>query len=408
MTATDDPEVNRAAFEEARAAGIWINAADVPSHCDFIMPSILRRGDLSVAISTSGRSPALAVRLRQQIARMIGPEYARLVEVLHEARQRIRERVSDPGRRRELQYRLVDSDLLELVRHGNSEAIRARVEEAIGEDSRPAHASPRGIVYIVGAGPGDPGLITVRGLDRLRRADVVLHDRLIGSGLLESASPHAEVIDVGKRAGDQGRMQRFIEDTMVRRAREGEIVCRLKGGDPFVFGRGGEEARALTAASIPYEIVPGVTSAIAAPAAAGIPLTHRDYAHSFLVMTGSRAERARPEEWAGASELLRVGGTLVVMMGLAHLEAIVERLRSAGCPDRTPAAIVSRGTLPDQDVLVGTLATIASSHGGPVSPGVVVFGEVVREREKLAELARAAAGGAESAAGSLNRRISPE
>jgi uroporphyrin-III C-methyltransferase / precorrin-2 dehydrogenase / sirohydrochlorin ferrochelatase len=379
MAATDDTRVNRKVWSEAREKGIWVNVADDPRHCDFIMPSILRRGDLSIAVSTSGRSPALAVRLRQRIGRMIGREYARLVEVLEEARDRVRDRVADPATRRRLLYRLVDSDLPAHVRHGNDAAVRRQIDAILdGSDAA------GGMVYIVGAGPGDPGLITVRGLECLHAADVVLHDRLISPELLEAVTPGAEVIDVGKRAGDQGRMQAFIEETMIRKAREGAVVCRLKGGDPFVFGRGGEEAQRLTEEAIPFEIVPGVTSATSAPAAAGIPLTHRDIAHSFLVMTGSRARNASPGEWAGAAALLGVGGTVVVMMGLAHVESIVGRLREAGCSETIPAAVVSRGTLPDQTVWVGTLGTIASGPMPP-SPGVIVFGEVVTERGKLGE-----------------------
>lgn len=380
MSATDDSAVNHAVWEEASQKGIWVNVADDPAHCDFIMPSILRRGDLSIAVSTSGRSPALAVRLRQRLGRLIGPEYARLVEMLDEARETVRERVPDPAVRKRLLYRLVDSDLPVRVRYGNDAAIRLYIDTILdGPD-----AGTAGVVYIVGAGPGDPGLITVRGLECLHAADVVLHDRLISSELLGAVTPGAEVIDVGKRPGDQGRMQAFIEDTMIRKAREGAVVCRLKGGDPFVFGRGGEEAERLTEEAIPYEIVPGVTSATAAAAAAGIPVTHRDIAHSFLVMTGSRARAASPREWAGAAALLGVGGTVVVMMGLAHVESIVRRLREAGCSEETPAALVSRGTLPDQEVRVGTLGTIAAGPMPP-SPGVIVFGEVVAERGRLEE-----------------------
>lgn len=384
MAATDEASVNHKVWEEASQKGILVNVADDPAHCDFIMPSILRRGDLSIAVSTSGRSPALAVRLRQRIARMIGPEYARLLEVLDEARERVRERVADPATRRRLLYRLVDSDLPVHVRYGNDAAIRRHIEALLdGADASEAGTAD-GIVYVVGAGPGDPGLITVRGLECLHAADVVLHDRLINPELLDAVTPGAEVIDVGKRAGDQGRMQAFIEDTMIRKARAGAVVCRLKGGDPFVFGRGGEEAQRLTEEAIPYEIVPGVTSATSAAAAAGIPVTHRDIAHSFLVMTGSRARNARSEEWAGAAALLGVGGTVVVMMGLAHVESIVDRLREAGCSEDTPAALVSRGTLPDQEVRVATLGTIAAGPMPP-SPGVIVFGEVVAERGRLEE-----------------------
>ena len=248
--------------------------------------------------------------------------------------------------------------------------------------------SRSGIVYIVGAGPGDPGLITVRGLECLRQADVVLHDRLIDARMLAEARGDAVVIDVGKRVGDGGKMQRFIYDLMVQHSREGRRVCRLKGGDPFVFGRGGEEALFLTEAGVPFEIVPGVSSAIAAPGAADIPITHREHAHSFMVMTGSRAAEASPEEWSGAQSLIAGGGTLVVLMGLSRIDAIAARLRDRGCPDRTPAAVVSRATFPDQETRVGTLADIVDRTEGMESPAVLIFGPAVLERARLAAAAK--------------------
>ena len=244
----------------------------------------------------------------------------------------------------------------------------------------------QGIVYIVGAGPGDPGLITVRGLECVRRADVVLHDRLIDRGLLAEARTDTELIDVGKRPGDRGAMQNYIQDLMIERARKGQVVCRLKGGDPFVFGRGGEEARVLTEAGLSFEIIPGVTSAIAAPAAAGIPVTHRDTAHSFMVMTGSRADEASLGEWEGACSLIEGNGTLVVLMGLSRLSSIVRRLSEAGCPTDTPAAVVSKGTLQDQETRTGTLADIVALSDGVPSPAVIVVVPVVEEGRRLERL----------------------
>src|SRR2546423_15656569 len=190
---------------------------------------------------------------------------------------------------------------------------------------------PLGTVYIVGAGPGNPDLITVRGLTCLRQADVVLHDRLIDLHLLEEAKPEAEVISVGKEAGEENLQQEHIHWLMIQKARGGKDVCRLKGGDPFVFGRGGEEARALSDAGIPFEIVPGVSSAIAVPAYAGIPVTHRDHAHSFMVIAGSRSLDLESGEWLAAAAMIQAGGTVVVLMGLRRLQAIVESLFERQC-----------------------------------------------------------------------------
>src|SRR5712691_2697638 len=188
-----------------------------------------------------------------------------------------------------------------------------------------------GTVYIVGAGPGNPDLITVRGLTCLREADVVLHDRLIDLHLLEEARPEAEIINVGKEAGDEALQHEHLQWLMIMKAREGKNVCRLKGGDPFVFGRGGEEARALAEAAIPFEIVPGVSSAIAVPAYAGIPVTHRDQAQSFMVITGSRSHDLESPQWLAAAALVKAGGTVVVMMGLSRLRAIAEHLVASEC-----------------------------------------------------------------------------
>ncbi len=387
LTATDDEEVNASVWKESRDRGIPVNVADDPDKCDFIVPAVVERGDLTVAISTNGKSPALAARLRRRISGMLGLEYGRYLNVLDGVRDRLKAANLGFERKRRAMYRLIDSDLERLVRESDDAAVERRIVDAIrkaGEDPQPRESM--GKVLIVGAGPGDPELITVRGLECIRSADVVLHDRLIDKRLLDEVSPGAEVIDVGKRPGDQDRMQKIIHASMVEHARQGRIVCRLKGGDPFVFGRGGEEARALIEEDVPFEIISGVTSAIAVPAAAGIPLTHRDAAHAFMVMTGSRANNAAEEEWSGAASLIEGGGTLVVLMALAHLSTIVDRLRASGCPAATPAAVVSRGTFHDQTVRVGTLEDIRERMGGIVSPAIAVFGNVVLERTKLEEL----------------------
>src|SRR5437870_6168594 len=223
---------------------------------------------------------------------------------------------------------------------------------------------PFGVVYIVGAGPGNPDLITVRGLMCLREADVVLHDRLIDLHLLEEARPDAEIVNVGKEPYDdnieniESIQQKHIQWLMIEKAREGKNICRLKGGDPFVFGRGGEEARALAEAGIPFEIVPGVSSAIAVPAYAGIPVTHRDYAHSFMVIAGSRSHDLQSPQWLAASQLVKAGGTVIVLMGLSRLAAIVAQLLSNECDPATPVALISRGTYLIQDCRTETLAGI--------------------------------------------------
>jgi uroporphyrin-III C-methyltransferase len=235
----------------------------------------------------------------------------------------------------------------------------------------------RSMVYIVGAGPGDPELITVKGLRCLRESDVVLHDRLVSTGLLTLARGDATLIDVGKRFGHEDRQQPEIHRLMIEFAQQGKTVCRLKGGDPFIFGRGGEEAAALTAAGIPFEIVPGVSSVTAAAVAAGFPLTHRNLNHGFLVITGSRSVSFDAAEWSAARTLLKSGGTVIVFMGLVRLEAIVANLIHCGCSPDIPAALISRATWPDEETRTGTLRSIHQKSEGLRSPALLILGNVV-------------------------------
>lgn len=238
----------------------------------------------------------------------------------------------------------------------------------------------RGIVYLVGAGPGDPRLITVLGLDRLRQAEVVIYDRLVSERLLDEAPAAAERIFVGKSPGEHSCKQEEINDLLLRHARMGRIVVRLKGGDPFVFGRGSEEAMACAEAGIPWEIVPGVSSAISVPALAGIPVTHRELAAGFAVVTGHCAEGDR-QDWAA---LARVE-TLIVLMGLSRLPEISAALLVHGRGGETPVAAIAQGSLPGERIVVGTLATIAGdvARVGLKAPATIVVGEVVRMRERL-------------------------
>jgi uroporphyrinogen III methyltransferase/synthase len=242
----------------------------------------------------------------------------------------------------------------------------------------------RGIVFLVGAGPGDPGLLTVRGLELLRSADVVVYDRLVNPSLLDHAPPGARRVYAGKRAGGHGWSQERTTALLVAEARAGRRVVRLKGGDPFVFGRGGEEAEALAAAGIPFEVVPGVTAAVAVPAYAGIPLTHREVASSFAVITGHEG-CGRPDARVDWARLATAADTLVVLMGLSALPEIVARLRAHGRAAETPVALIRWGTTPAQETLTGTLGDIvARARAASVEPPVVVvIGEVVALRASL-------------------------
>ncbi|HZJ24965.1 MAG TPA: uroporphyrinogen-III C-methyltransferase [Anaerolineales bacterium] len=244
----------------------------------------------------------------------------------------------------------------------------------------PDDLSPtNGIVYIVGGGPGDPGLITVKGLDCLRCADVVLYDRLASPELLHETQPHAELIDVGKEPKLQRRSQAEINSLLIEKARDGKLVVRLKGGDPFVFGRGGEECQALTAAGVRYEVVPGVSSAIAVPAYAGIPVTQRGVTTAFTVVAGHTGGSESDIDWAGISHI----GTIVFLMGVEHMSDIVHQLIAHDRSSDTPVAVIQEGTTRNQLVLVGTLANIVQKAESIRPPAIVIVGEVVNLHEQI-------------------------
>ena len=376
IAATDDRAANRAVWVEAEARGVLLNAVDDLPYCSFIAPSIHRQGDVAIAVSTAGKSPALAVRLRERIGRLVGPEYATLLELLGELRAELARRVPDARARTRLWYRIVDSDAIESVRRGDIAGARARIDRLVGAAEQP-ETRGAGIVYIVGAGPGDPALITRRGLERLRGAEVVVYDRLVHPDLLEEAPPWAERIFVGKRPGSEGHAlpQEQINALLIETARSGRVVVRLKGGDPFVFGRGAEECEALRGAGVPYDVVPGVTSAIAAPGAAGIPVTHRRYASAFAVVAGHECDEASDLDWDALARL----PALVFLMGLRALPEIAARLIAHGMSEQTPAAVIASATLPEQRTVTGTLATLAErvEAAGLEAPATLVVGNVV-------------------------------
>ena len=377
IAASDDRAVNEAAWAEAERVGVPLNAVDDLEHCSFIAPAIHREGDITVAVSTGGKSPALAVRLRQRIARLVGRAEARLCALLGELRPELAGRVPDARARTALWYEIVDSDVIEFVRRGDIEGARGRIEELLGPHPlSPAPFGKGGTVYLVGAGPGDPGLITAQGLELLRSAEVLVYDRLVSPALVAAAPASAERVFVGKQPHETGTRQQDINALLVDRARRGRTVVRLKGGDPFVFGRGAEECEALRAAGVPFQVIPGVTSATAVPAAAGIPVTHRRVASAFAVVAGHECDGRSDLDWEALARM----PTLVVLMGLSALPDIVARLRAQGMAPDTPAAVIASGTLPEQRSVVGTLDGIADlvARAGLEPPATVVIGEVVR------------------------------
>jgi uroporphyrin-III C-methyltransferase/precorrin-2 dehydrogenase/sirohydrochlorin ferrochelatase len=350
--ATDNRQLNARVAADARALGIPVLAVDDVPNCDFIAPATVRRGDLSVAISTAGRSPAMARRTRELLEAALPPFWGNLLDVAAAARERLggARSVIEPDRwqaalQGEVEY-LASLGALEEA----TDLLQKKLERSLFEPV----ASARGLVSLVGAGPGDPDLLTLKALRRLRSADVVVYDRLVGDAVLEYASPSAERIDVGKRPGVNGTTQAAIDALLVDLAQHGRRVVRLKGGDPFVFGRGGEEALALARAGVDFEVVPGISSALAAPAAAGIPVTHRGLSASVTIVNGHDADQ---HDWEA---LARGSGTLVFLMAVEHLETIVARLLAHGRSSCEPAALIEWATLPRQRVLAVPLSEIAS------------------------------------------------
>jgi uroporphyrin-III C-methyltransferase/precorrin-2 dehydrogenase/sirohydrochlorin ferrochelatase len=379
IAATDDTATNALVFEEAEELETLLCSVDDVEHCHFAAPATVRRGDFLVTISTAGKAPALAKRLRAELEARFGEDWGALVDMLSEARSEAlalgaRECGFEEWSRR--WSKALDQDLLTLVSDGRIEDAKGRVVRVLlGEPS--AGSQEPGKVWLVGAGPGDPELLTMRGRRALDAADVVIHDRLVHPALV-SGRP---AIYAGKQAGNHHMNQQEVNSLLVRLARKGKTVVRLKGGDPFVFGRGAEEAEALAAAGIPFEVVPAPTSALATLATAGIPATDRRLAHSVAIVTGhrSRDQAVKLRELAGAAD------TIVVLMGLAGIATIAAELIAGGRAPATPAAIIENGTLPEQRVIESTLAElpVAASEAAVQSPATIVIGEVVGLRDRL-------------------------
>jgi uroporphyrin-III C-methyltransferase/precorrin-2 dehydrogenase/sirohydrochlorin ferrochelatase len=366
--ATDDRALNARVATEARSLGVPVLAVDDVPNCDFIAPALVRRGDVTVAISTSGRSPAMARRTRERLDSALPAYWGDLLDVAAAARDRLggTRSVIEPDR----WQTSLDGDVERLAEAGALEEatdlLVTKLEHTLFEPA----ASAAGLVSLVGAGPGDPDLLTLRAVQRLQAAEVVVYDRLVNPSVLDYAPPTAECIDVGKTPGGGGPTQSEINARLVQFAREGRRVVRLKGGDPLVFGRGGEEALALARAGVAFEIVPGISAALAAPAAAGIPVTHRGLSGSVTVLNGHDPDQ---HAW---SALGKLGGTLVFMMAVEHREEIVENLLAHGRAADEPAAVVQWATTSRQRVVSAALADIApvARAASMQPPAVLVVG----------------------------------
>jgi len=379
VVAAATPEVNRRVAAAAEARRIFVNAVDDPANATAFLSGVVRREGVTLAISTSGDAPGLTALIRQGLDELLPRRD--LAQWVREARRQRRQWKAD-GVPMEARRPLLLEALNRL--YGRPKGLHYEHPDVV-QAFRPAATDVAGHVSLVGAGPGDPALLTRKAIARLRGADLVLYDALIDDRILRNAR-QAQRFFVGKRQGRHALSQDKINALMIRAARRGRRVVRLKGGDPFVFGRGGEEALALASAGVPFDVVPGVTSAIAAPALAGIPVTHRGLASSFVVVSGHDEESFA----AAIRGVVPGGATLVVLMGMGRVAALADRLVARGWARETPAAVVVDGSMPQQQSWRGTLDDLANGRScdviaGPAGPGTIVVGAVVSVAEALCQ-----------------------
>ncbi len=372
IAATDDASVNRAVAAAAAQRRILANVVDDAELSSFHVPARVERGPLQIAISSGGGAPMLARHVREMLETQLDASIGALAELLTRQRQRIRACLPELKARRRFFERVLTGPLPALLRRGDAEGAKRELVATLRDPDNTASA---GSVALVGAGPGDPGLLTLRALRLLNEADVILHDRLVSREVLAMARRDAEFVEVGKQAGEHHTTQERVHALLLEHARAGRRVVRLKGGDCFVFGRGGEELEALRAAGIAYEVVPGITAALACGAYAGIPLTHREHAQSLRLVTAHCRDSTDTLDWQA---LAADRQTLAVYMGVAGLDRLRERLIAHGKSPATPFALVENGSRPEQRVIVGVLADLpetARLHH-VASPALLILGEV--------------------------------
>lgn len=380
IAATDDLAVNRQVSVDAKARNLPVNVVDNPDLCTFILPAIIDRSPIVVGVSSGGSSPVLARLIRAKLETMIPASYGELAKLVGSVRHLVKQKYSDINQRRAFWEDVLAGPIAEYVYAGKETDAKAMLEARLKDSTEVL--PHKGEVYLVGAGPGDPDLLTFRALRLMQQADVILYDRLVSEEVLELVRRDAERIYVGKKRDMHAVPQDQINEYLVKLAQEGHRVCRLKGGDPFIFGRGGEELDKLFEAGIPFQVVPGITAASGCSSYSGIPLTHRDYSQSVRFVTGHLKEGAPDLEW---DILARERQTLVFYMGLVGLPKICHELIKHGMKPAMPIALVQQGTTKHQKVLLGTLETMPELvlANKIQAPTLIIVGEVVQLHEKL-------------------------
>ena len=380
IAATNNENLNEKVAVDCRARNVLVNVVDAPEYCDVIFPAIIDRAPIVIAVSSSGAAPVLARSVRTRIESTIPANFGVLANFIGERRDEVRERL-DEQKLRLFWEDLVQSEIAERVMMGRLDDAQAMFARALAHAVKNKEVS-EGEVYLIGAGPGDPDLLTFKALRLLQRADVVLYDRLVSSEIVAMSRRDAEHVYVGKMRSEHTVPQQEINRLLIEYASEGKKVARLKGGDPFVFGRGGEEIAGLAKNNIPFQIVPGVSAANGCACYAGIPLTHRDHAQSVRFVTGHLKDGSIDLPWA---ELVTPSQTVVVYMGLISLPIICEQLVAHGAQGDTPVALIERGTTPDQQTHIGTLTNIVDfvADKNVQAPTLIIVGGVVNLYDSL-------------------------
>ncbi|QSR71695.1 siroheme synthase CysG [Aeromonas jandaei] len=377
VAATDRREVNALVYQSANQARIFANVVDDPKRSSFIMPSIIDRSPLMVAISSGGKAPVLARLLREKLEALLPQHLGAVAAFAGSLRERVKARFASMGERRRFWERLLGADRLgQALARGDSASAHQLADNLFADESQSG-----GEVVLVGAGPGDPGLLTLHALRHMQQADVVVYDRLVSDEVMALVRRDAKRIFVGKQAGNHCVPQEGINQLLLEEAKKGQRVVRLKGGDPFIFGRGGEELETLVGSGIGFQVVPGITAASGCAAYAGIPLTHRDHAQSVRFVTAHGKGGARDLDWP---LLAKDKQTLVFYMGLSSCATIREQLLAHGKASNTPVALIERGTQPCQRVIRGTLDELPTLAVGVESPALIMVGSVVTLADRLA------------------------
>lgn len=376
VAATDNKAVNQQIAEWAKLLSCPVSIADAPESSDFIFPAIIDRNPVMIAISSASESPALTRYLRNQLDAALSSRIPQLARFVSALRHTIRNSIDDTNQRQQLWRKLMSSAMPNLVLAGKEDQAQEICDDVI------ANKTHNGEVFLVGAGPGDPELLTLKAVRLIQQADIVFYDRLVSPAILEYCNSKAEMHYVGKAKADHAVPQDDINQLLADHAKLGKTVLRLKGGDPFIFGRGGEEIELLADQQVPFQVVPGITAASGCSSYAGIPLTHRDYAQSVRFVTGHLKDGTANLPW---SELIHPQQTLVIYMGLTGISHISKELIAHGMSSETPIALIEKGTLPEQKVYTSTLNDISDiiANNSISAPTLTIIGDVVNLHEKL-------------------------